>query len=88
MTNSHSDQIENRGEDGYGKSVGYIPLKDEFHRIYPFLNYQTSREEIFTIFLPNSSKKISFRIFADDTYIFFTGNDPNVVEFKMNEEIR
>ena len=58
MTNSHSDQIENRGEDGYGKSVGYSPLKDEFHRIYPFLNSQTSREEIFTIFLPNSSKNI------------------------------
>ena len=26
-TNSHNDQIENRGKDGYGKSVGYIPPK-------------------------------------------------------------
>ena len=25
MTNSHKDQIENRGKDGYGKSIGYIP---------------------------------------------------------------
>ena len=60
-----------------------------FTEFTPFLiNSQTSREEIFTISLPNSSKKISFRIFADDTYIFFTGNDPNEVEFTMNEEIR
>ena len=27
MTNSHNDQIENRSEDGYGKSVGYNPLQ-------------------------------------------------------------
>ena len=25
MTNSLKDQIENRGKDGYGKSVGYVP---------------------------------------------------------------
>ena len=27
--------------------------------------------------LPNSSEKLSFRIFADDTNIFFTGSNPN-----------
>ena len=31
--------------------------------------------------LTNSSEKLSFRIFADDTYIFFTGSNPNEVEF-------
>ena len=38
--------------------------------------------------LPNSSEKLSFRIFADDTNIFFTGSNPNEVEFTMNEEIK
>lgn len=38
--------------------------------------------------LPNSSEKLSFRIFADDTNIFFTGNNPKEVEFTMNEEIK
>ena len=38
--------------------------------------------------LPNSSEKLSFRIFADDTNIFFTGSNPNGVEFIMNEEIK
>ena len=38
--------------------------------------------------LPNSSEKLSFRIFADDTNIFFTGSNPNEVEFPMNEEIK
>ena len=37
--------------------------------------------------LPNSSEKLSFRMFADDTNIFFTGSNPNEVEFTMNEEI-
>ena len=32
--------------------------------------------------LPNSSEKLSFRIFADDTNIFFTGSNPNEVEFQ------
>ena len=36
--------------------------------------------------LPNSSEKLSFRIFADDTNI--TGSNPNEVEFPMNEEIK
>ena len=27
MTNSHNDQIENRGKDDYGKSARYIPPK-------------------------------------------------------------
>ena len=38
--------------------------------------------------LPNSSEKLSFRIFADDTNILFTGSNPNEVEFTMNEEIK
>ena len=38
--------------------------------------------------LPNFSEKLSFRIFADDTNIFFTGSNPNEVEFTMNEEIK
>ena len=38
--------------------------------------------------LPNSSEKLSFRIFADDTNIFFTGSNPNEVEFTMSEEIK
>ena len=38
--------------------------------------------------LPNSSEKLSFRIFADDTNIFFTGSNPNDDEFTMNEEIK
>ena len=38
--------------------------------------------------LPNSSEKLSFRMFADDTNIFFTGSNPNEVEFTMNEEIK
>ena len=38
--------------------------------------------------LSNSSEKLSFRIFADNTNIFFTGSNPNEVEFTMNEEIK
>ena len=38
--------------------------------------------------LPNSSEKLSFRIFADDTNVFFTGSNPNEVECTMNEEIK
>ena len=38
--------------------------------------------------LPNFSEKLSFRIFADDTNIFFTSSNPNEVEFPMNEEIK
>ena len=38
--------------------------------------------------LPNSSEKLSLRIFADDTNIFFTGSNPNEVEFTMNQEIK
>ena len=38
--------------------------------------------------LSNSSEKLSFRIFADDTNIFFTGTNPKEVEFTMNEEIK
>ena len=38
--------------------------------------------------LPNSSEKLSFRIFANDTNIFFTGNNPKEVEFTMNEDIK
>ena len=35
--------------------------------------------------LPNPSEKLSFRIFADDTNIFFTSNNTKEVEFTMNE---
>ena len=38
--------------------------------------------------LPNSSEKLSFRIFAEDTNIFFTGSNPKDVELTMNEEIK
>ena len=38
--------------------------------------------------LPISSEKLPFRIFADDTNNFFTGSNPNEVEFTMNEEIK
>ena len=41
-----------------------------------------------TYMLLTSSEKLSFTIFADDTYIFFTGSNPNKVEFTMNEEIK
>jgi len=37
--------------------------------------------------LPNSTAKLSFRIFEDDTNIFFTSSNPKEVEFTMNEEI-
>jgi len=37
--------------------------------------------------LPNSSGRLTFRIFADDTNIFFSGTNPKEVEFTMNEEI-
>ena len=43
---------------------------------------------LYIIDLPNSSEKLSFRIFADDTNIFFTSSNPNKVEFTMNEEIK
>ena len=37
--------MENRCKDGYGKSVGFIPLKDEFHRIFPiFLEFTDQME--------------------------------------------
>ena len=43
-TNSHNDQIENRGKDGYGKSVGYIPPKGW---IYPvFLEFADQMENL------------------------------------------
>ena len=38
--------------------------------------------------LPNSSEKLSFRIFADDTNIFFTGSNPKDVESTMNEVLK
>ena len=37
--------------------------------------------------LPNSAEKLSFRIFADDTNIFFTSNNAKEVGFTMNEEL-
>ena len=57
----------------------------EFPRVQPLGHYYSC----FTFNdLPNSSEKLSFRIFADDTNIFFTGSNPNEVEFTMNEEIK
>ena len=38
--------------------------------------------------LPNSSEKLSFRIFVDDTNIFFTGSKPKDVESTLNEEFK
>ena len=35
--------------------------------------------------LPNCSKKLSFRIFADDTNMSFTSEDPHHLESIMNE---
>ena len=40
------------------------------------------------ISVPNSSEKLSFRIFAGDTSVFFTGSNPNEVEFTMSEETK
>ena len=41
-----------------------------------------------TYMLLTSSEKLSFTILAYDTNIFFTGSNPNEVEFTMNEEIK
>ena len=38
--------------------------------------------------LPNCSSKLSFRIFADDTNMFYTSNDLHNLEFVMNEEFK
>ena len=38
--------------------------------------------------LPNCSKKLSFRIFADDTNVFYTGKCLSDIENVMNEEFR
>ena len=37
--------------------------------------------------LPDFSGRLSLRIFADDTNIFFTSNNAKEVEFTMNEEL-
>ena len=37
--------------------------------------------------LPNSVEKLSFRILADDTNIFFTSNNAKEVELTMNTEL-
>ena len=37
--------------------------------------------------LSNSSEKVSFRIFSDDTNTFFISNNEKEVEFTMNEEL-
>ena len=42
---------------------------------------------LYIIDLPNSSEKLSFRIFADDTNIFFTGSNPKEIEFTMNLQL-
>ena len=38
--------------------------------------------------LPNCSKKLSFRIFADDTNVFFTSDKIKDLETVMNEELK
>ena len=38
--------------------------------------------------LPNSSDNLSFRIFADDTDIFFSNNNAKEVKFTMNTELK
>ena len=37
--------------------------------------------------MPNCSKKLSFRIFADDTNVFYSGKSVEI-EIVMNEEIK
>lgn len=37
--------------------------------------------------LPNSSSKFSFRIFADDTNMFFSSNSPSELESFVNNEL-
>ena len=43
---------------------------------------------LYTNDLPNVSSKINFRMFADDTNIFFSHKDPAVVENVMNSELK
>ncbi len=38
--------------------------------------------------IPNCSKKLSFRIFADDTNVFYSGKSFNEIEIVMNQEIK
>ena len=38
--------------------------------------------------LPNCSKKILFRIFADDTNIFYSSNSVNELEKTINDELK
>ena len=38
--------------------------------------------------LPNCSKKLSFRIFADDTNMFYTSDNLHQLEHVMNEELK
>ena len=38
--------------------------------------------------MPNCSKKLSFRIFADDTNVFYSGKSVSEIEIVMNEEIK
>ncbi len=38
--------------------------------------------------MANCSKKLSFRIFADDTNVFYSGKSVSEIEIVMNEEIK
>jgi hypothetical protein len=38
--------------------------------------------------MPNCSKKLSFRIFADDTNVFYSSNSIDDIEKVMNEELQ
>ena len=37
--------------------------------------------------LPRSSKKLTFRIFADDTNMFYSSKDPEQLQSVINEEL-
>jgi hypothetical protein len=38
-------------------------------------------------YMPNCAKKLSFRIFADDTNVFYSGKSIDDVENVMNDEL-
>jgi hypothetical protein len=38
--------------------------------------------------MPNCSKELSFRIFADDTNVFYSSNSIDNIEKVMNEELQ
>ena len=64
------------------------PLWKLLHEDFPRFNPLTIVILVLIINdLSNSSEKVSFRIFSDDTNTFFTSNNAKEVEFTMNEEL-